>query len=567
MPIIETSQTITSTLKLPSFHNETNRDECDRFMSLAGENVGLAAFEMISTLYDVDIESKDMQAWLLRSLCHLFKVEASVLVLLEENDNTFATKYILQEASGELFSVSLKLETGLIAESILSRTDICVNYPAEDHRLRPGVDCVKGIAVCSMICAPLISNGHVLGALQVFNKQDSPFDLQDQELFRLTANSIAVAFQNNHMIQQLKVSNADLEAKHWELANSRNTLRALFDSTPVSMYMIDQRYRMVAINKSRAATACTDPRGLVGKYCYETLFHINEPCPGCRVDETLFKGVSTERIDRRWDKDDKFSELEINTYPIFDKDSHVTQAYIFEEDVTDKRRMEASLAQSEKLAAVGQLTAGVAHEINNPLTAIIANIQMMQRILPDDPELQEMAELITKASNRAAQVVRNLLDFTRKEQYEFRPTNINETLDKTISLLQHEFLTRSIDFSFTPDENLPEIPASFDHLQGVWLNFLINAIDSLENHPGEIRVSTGVCENEIHVKIIDKGTGIPQDQISRIFEPFYTTKAPGKGTGLGLPICHRIIGQHGGRILVDSHLGSGTIFTIIFPIK
>jgi signal transduction histidine kinase len=209
----------------------------------------------------------------------------------------------------------------------------------------------------------------------------------------------------------------------------------------------------------------------------------------------------------------------------------------------------------------------VAHEINNPLTAIIANIQMLQRKLPGDSDIQEMIELITLASNRAAQVVRNLLDFTRKERYEFTPTDINETLYKTISLIQHELVARSIDLSFTPADNLPDILASSDHLQGVWLNMLINAIDSFENQPGEIHVSTALHENEIHVKIADKGKGIPIDQIPRVFEPFYTTKAPGKGTGLGLSVCHRIIVQHGGHILVDSQMGIGTVFTIVFPIK
>jgi two-component system NtrC family sensor kinase len=218
------------------------------------------------------------------------------------------------------------------------------------------------------------------------------------------------------------------------------------------------------------------------------------------------------------------------------------------------------------LAAVGQLAAGVAHEINNPLTAIIANAQMLKRKLSDNDELYEMVDLIARAGDRATQVVRNLLDFARKETYEFAPTNLNETIRKSIALIQHELVARSIDLTFEPDEAIPLIPASQDHLQGVWLNMLLNAMDAMENNHGEIRISTQLLGKEIRVKIVDNGKGIPPERISRIFEPFYTTKEPGKGTGLGLSVCHRIVKQHGGHILVDSQVGIGTEFTVVLPI-
>ena len=131
---------------------------------------------------------------------------------------------------------------------------------------------------------------------------------------------------------------------------------------------------------------------------------------------------------RRWISEEETNEWEISTYPILDEKDRVAQAIVLEQDITEKRRLESILAQSEKLAAVGQLAASVAHEINNPLTAIIANAQILQRELPPNDELQESVELIARAGTRATHVVRNLLDFARKERYYMAVTDINETI-------------------------------------------------------------------------------------------------------------------------------------------
>lgn len=236
-----------------------------------------------------------------------------------------------------------------------------------------------------------------------------------------------------------------------------------------------------------------------------------------------------------------------------------------QQDITEKKHLENILAQSEKLAAVGQLAAGVAHEINNPLTAIIANAQILHRELPANHDLQESVDLIARAGARAAQVVRNLLDFARKEDYHLGLTDLNETVEKALELVKHELVAHGARLEYAPDINLPPILASQDHLQSVWLNLLLNAIDSLDKSPGEIKVTTQRMGGEIYVSVGDNGKGIPPERLTRIFEPFYTTKAPGRGTGLGLSVSHRIVKQHGGNIRVESQVGLGSQFTVILP--
>jgi two-component system NtrC family sensor kinase len=282
--------------------------------------------------------------------------------------------------------------------------------------------------------------------------------------------------------------------------------------------------------------------------------------------ETLFSGQSTQRTERRWDSDGQPLEWEISTYPIRDEKNQMLQVIVLNQDVTEKRRLETSLAQSEKMAAVGQLAAGVAHDINNPLSAIIANTQLLQRELPPGDERQESLELIAKAGDRALRVVRNLLDFARQETYEFTATDVNASLQSALDLIEHQLLTHSIAIHCSLAADLPLIQASYDHLQSVWLNLLLNARDAFAGQSGDIHLTTCRQGNEVHVLVADTGMGIPPERLTRIFEPFYTTKQAGQGTGLGLSLCQRIIKQHGGHIHVDSQVGRGTVFTVALPL-
>jgi signal transduction histidine kinase len=161
-----------------------------------------------------------------------------------------------------------------------------------------------------------------------------------------------------------------------------------------------------------------------------------------------------------------------------------------------------------------------------------------------------------------------LLNFARKERFEFVPIDVNETVEQTLDMVRHELLSRSVELSFEPGENLPLIMASPNHLQGVWLNLIMNGLDAIgegtEN--GIIRIITSQQGSDVRVSIIDNGQGISPENLKRVFEPFYTTKGLHRGTGLGLSVCHRIIKQHGGLILVDSEIGKGTSFTVVLPI-
>jgi two-component system NtrC family sensor kinase len=308
----------------------------------------------------------------------------------------------------------------------------------------------------------------------------------------------------------------------------------------------------------------------VGQQCYRVFFDRNEPCEHCTAKRTLNK-KETHRWSTSWSgPDHRNQEWDVSAYPIPGSQEGSARAVIVWQDRTEERRLENSLMQAGKLAAIGQLAAGVAHEINNPLTVINANAEMLQMSIEPTDDNYESVELIAQAGQRAANVVRGLLDFARQTEYAFEAANVNDSIRRALSLVTYQFNATNIDIVATLEKDLPGVEGSWEHLQSVWLNLLLNARDAIQEKSGERRFEIITRyepgEKEVLVVVHDTGRGMTPDELAHIFEPFYTTKAPGEGTGLGLATCHRIVEQHNGEINVTSTAGEGTTFVVRLPI-
>ncbi len=507
-----------------------------------------AVLRFLVELTAVDAGLEEVQAWILEETRQILGAKSASLYVWDESNSQCLNKK-KQSEGGQWTCQLIPLDDNSpVVESIQTGSQLIT----------------PGISGGSIVYIPLMAKEETLGAIEL----ETDHEVWDADLMATIGESIANNIAKSRQARQAQETIQAMQTFQDQLLNSRNTLRALFDSSPTSIYIIDPAFNLVAINMSRADLAESSPQQLVGKQCFAALYQRDALCPGCLVEKTLQTGGITRRIERRGMGEARTIELEISTFPILDHDRQVLQAYLFEEDVTERHHLQASLAQSEKMAAVGQLAAGVAHEINNPLTAILANAQLLQRSLPArDKDLLEMVALIIQASDRATQAVRDLLDFARRERYELLPTDLNETIQRTLALIGHELGSRRISLQFDPALNLPPINASQDHLQGVWLNLLINAIDAIDRGPGVISIRTINAGETVQVLVTDSGAGIPPEKISHIFEPFYTTKEPGRGTGLGLSVCHQIVTRHGGQILVSSKPDQGTTFTVILPLS
>ncbi len=228
--------------------------------------------------------------------------------------------------------------------------------------------------------------------------------------------------------------------------------------------------------------------------------------------------------------------------------------------------MQARVAQSERLASVGMLAAGVAHEVNNPLGAILALTGLTVEDLPANDPSRENLEEVIRQTERCRDIVRGLLEFSRKAERHTSLVDLNKVLTDTLSLVAKQALFFNINVVQRLDPALPAVQADRNQFQQVFMNILMNAVQAMDER-GEITIATrsDAAARSVEVTIADTGRGIPPEQIGRIFDPFFTTKESGKGTGLGLSIAYGIVTTHGGTITVESEVGKGSAFTIRMP--
>src|SRR6267143_613729 len=241
-------------------------------------------------------------------------------------------------------------------------------------------------------------------------------------------------------------------------------------------------------------------------------------------------------------------------------------------DVTDQKMLQEQLIQSEKMSAIGQLVSGVAHELNNPLAGISAFAQLLLAEKRFPPDQRTAAETIYSEARRASRIVQNLLTFARQHKAEKVPTAINQVLDDTLELRGYELRVRGIDVRREYDESIPDTMADAHQLQQVFLNLITNAEQAMEQREGhhhQLTVSTRRSGDAIRIEVEDTGGGIPANLIERIFNPFFTTKPTGSGTGLGLSTSLGIVREHEGKIWAENSSqpgGGGARFVVEVPI-
>ncbi len=246
-----------------------------------------------------------------------------------------------------------------------------------------------------------------------------------------------------------------------------------------------------------------------------------------------------------------------------------------EEEVKKKteeiRRGQEQMIHTEKLASLGRMAAGVAHELNSPLTGIVTFAHLMlQRIPPENKMDREDLEVIIEQAERCSKIIKGLLGFSRALPAEKSDIRINDTIRHVIDMVKNQAKFHNIKIITDLSPDLPPIKGDASQLQQVYMNMLINAADAM-NDRGEIRIATRLVKEDgndfIEIEFTDNGPGIPEEYMSRLFEPFFTTKPVGKGTGLGLSVSHGIVRKHGGHIIVKSKVGQGTTFLIRLPVR
>src|SRR5256886_14514578 len=256
-----------------------------------------------------------------------------------------------------------------------------------------------------------------------------------------------------------------------------------------------------------------------------------------------------------------------NFSPLFDESGKIEGVVLSGRDITELKRLGEQLIQSEKLAAIGQMLAGVAHELNNPLTAILGVTELVREREGLDDSMKRQLDLTHRQARRAARIVQNLLEFSRPTATQKKPLDLNNIIERTLQLHEHSLRRNAVEVSFQPQEGLPEVVGDPSQLIQVFLNLVINAEQAIREirESGRIQIRATSAFGKVMITIQDDGAGIAPDAIAKIFDPFYTTKRPGGGTGLGLSICVTILREHGGTIGTQSLPAGGSAFTVTLP--
>ena len=263
----------------------------------------------------------------------------------------------------------------------------------------------------------------------------------------------------------------------------------------------------------------------------------------------------------------EWRRIRFNFSPLSDEKGSIEGVVLSGRDVTDLKRLEEQLIQAEKLAAMGQMLAGVAHELNNPLTAILGVTELLRERVGTDDSTRRQLELTHRQARRAARIVQNLLEFSRPASPQKKPLDLNNLLERTLQLHEHSLRRNNIEVDFHPRADLPGVIGDANQLIQVLLNLVTNAEQAIREvrDTGRIQIRADRNGNQLAITVQDDGVGIRPEALPRIFDPFYTTKRPGGGTGLGLSICMSIIREHGGNIEAETLPAGGSAFTVYLP--
>jgi PAS domain S-box-containing protein len=354
----------------------------------------------------------------------------------------------------------------------------------------------------------------------------------------------------------------ELRQRHLEQAilESKQRLMAVFDGIMSPLCITDLDYNIIMVNKATATLFGETIPHLIGRKCYEAFRNASEPCPNCPVTETIRSGKPSHRMGTNTLIN---RTLEEYTYPIYDASGNLSLVINYGIDVTDKVKMQKQLLQADKMASLGTLAAGIAHEIRNPMATINLNTQILLRDLEFDQEHQVYMLDIQKEVKKIERIISEILEFSKPKPAHLVETAINEVVMSVHELTRVQLRQHGITVHLDLDDSLPPVLIDPAQVSQVVINLVINAMQAMARG-GELTISTrrDPKSGRVTLSVSDTGVGIPQENIDKIFDPFFTNKP--EGTGLGLAIARQLLEKNQATIQLESEVGKGTTFSIYF---
>lgn len=414
----------------------------------------------------------------------------------------------------------------------------------------PAVGILPGLTARTAAIAPLRAHGVSLGVIAVTGHRRGPFTAEDLSVLSTVATHTAVVLANARFVEMVRRGKEE-----WETA---------FDALTEGVAVLDVDGRVQRGNTALARILGHPVESLVGAELATLLGPGGEGAAA--MVAALTEAGPPPPLTVRLPGVGRILRLTAAPVP----PGGVAAGVVLVEDVTDQRALETQLIQNEKLAAVGQLVSGVAHELNNPLTSIAGLAELLVEQAKTTPEAREHLKVIRDQAERAGRIVRNLLTFSRKGAPERARVDLNEVLARTTQLVAYELRIRAITLEERLADRPVEVVGDLYELQSVVLNLLNNAIQSVGavRLPGSglLRIDTSVRKGEARLTVTDNGTGVKEEHLPMLFTPFFTTKEPGQGTGLGLSISYGIAAAHKGKLEYSHAPNGGAVFTLRLPV-
>jgi two-component system NtrC family sensor kinase len=390
---------------------------------------------------------------------------------------------------------------------------------------------------------------------------DRHFSTEDLDLLDALAGYAAIALENANLYRSV-------ETKALELEQLKIYTENIIESINIAVLALDWSGIITSCNRA-----------------FEELYGIGRnQILGANVANLLARDVITSiqeasgtagwelktaaNIFKLYVQNRKNEKLIVNVsiIPLIDSTDLNSGCLIVMDNITEKVRLEDQLLQAEKMSSIGLLAAGIAHEVNTPITGISSYTQMLLKQTPSGDERKPMLEKIEKQTFRAAEIVNGLLNFARMNGSEFTELDLNQLIRDSLALLEHQLRQNRVEVLYAPDDSIPRVYGNAGKLQQVFVNLFLNARDAMPSG-GTLKIETSKNDTMVVVDIRDSGVGISSENIRKIYDPFFTTKSTGKGTGLGLAVTYGIIQEHGGRIFVDSAPAQGTHFRLKLPTR
>ena len=467
-----------------------------------------------------------------RALVESLKPDRLSVVLLDTESNRLAVTY-------DTAPVPARTDDPLL-QLALRRGPLVFPRDVREEARRRGAK-LGAEAPGAWLGAPLVAAGRTMGAVSISSDRPGSLGKAELTIVALVLAQGAIALENARLVELLSSAK-----REWEKT---------VDAISQAICIVDAHGTVRRANRVFAELIQTPVTAIPGRPWIGLLPPAwSDPVARAVAEPS---GTSVEiRVGER--------VLVLTAIPMAEPGS----AVLVFEDQTERRRLQEQLIQSEKMSAIGQLIAGVAHDLNNPLASVVGFSDFLAEAGEIPASLEEPLQVIRQEAERAATIVKNLLSFARSQEGERVRQPVKPLLESTLVLLRNQLMAHKVEATLEVAPGLPEVEVNANQMKQVFVNLINNACQAIAGDApsGRIWIAATQVDDAIAVSVTDSGPGIPDDVAARVFEPFFTTKPEGQGTGLGLSISQGIVKEHGGRITLDSRPGSGATFTVELPV-